>query len=499
MSRSRDPQTGEEVTGDDDDARMASASRPASKAEKAQAERQKSKLGSLVGSWQNLSLFWRKIICIAAFLFMAVIATLIITLVIFLRPRAHARDQSNRPSPISSDGQTDNTTASTFSQYPIKLGLLTNFPDPSLYYDSSVRTWYAFGTNQAAGILNLDRSSRDLSLLRVGNLQLAKSTDFVTWDLVNVSAEPLPKPGKWTKQGSTDISSLPYHGDGARNGSESRNEIRIQVPKANVWAPELLRRPSDGKWILYYAAALNQSGSFHCIGTATASRPEGPYTPGEEPIICPQHKGGAIDPAVFVDETDSDALYLAYKVDGSTIGHGGECGNEKDPIEPTPIMLQRLTTDGLSVDHDAEAVQLLDRTEEDGPLVEAPQIVKAGDYYFLFYSSGCTRRPDYDLRYATSSHLTGPYERHEPAFLTTPEFRLTAPGSASVRFASSIGGHGIGTTGPSRDDLTGGQWKLALHGRVNTTIGGVRALFTAGLDFDGRTVRMIDGSASVTK
>lgn len=442
--------------------------------------------------WQGLSTFWKKIVCLSVFLLMAIVAALVIVLVIFVRPRGHAADTSYRPPPIAGNGQTDNTTTSEFSSPPVRLALLTNFPDPALHYDAKSKTWYVFGTNQAAGILNLDRSTSDLSLLSLGNIQMATSQDFQTWKLVDSSSEPLPHAGRWTRNGTTDISSLPYHDDGKkRNTSDSSTKITLPVPKANVWAPELLHRPSDGKWVLYYAAT-NGTGGIHCIGAAIGSSPAGPFTAGGAPIICPGRIGGVIDPTVFVDESDNNALYLAYKVDGNGRGHGGECNNMKDPRVPTPIMLQRMQDDGVTPKPGFDALQLLDRTKEDGPLVEAPVLVKAGDYYFLFYSSGCTRQPDYDLRYATATRLTGPYERHEPALVQTKDFRLTAPGSASIRHVGEGSNSGAeGTTGPS-----GSEWRLALHGRINTTIGGVRALFTAGLDFDGKDVKVVDASVT---
>lgn len=82
---------------------------------------------------------------------------------------------------------------------------------------------------------------------------------------------------------------------------------------------------------------------------------------------------------------------------------------------PTPIMLQRMRKDGITPD--GLPIQLLDRTPEDGPLVEAPDIVRSKEgVYFLFYSSGCT----------TDSSYVRP----------TPNVSLTV-------FADSISGHQI--------------------------------------------------------
>jgi len=68
-------------------------------------------------------------------------------------------------------------------------------------------------------------------------------------------------------------------------------------------------------------------------------------------------RGGSIDPAGFVD-TDG-TIYVVWKIDGNNIGHGGNCNNGVEPIEPTPIMMQRMAADGVNPDGDA--FQILDR------------------------------------------------------------------------------------------------------------------------------------------
>ena len=160
----------------------------------------------LIQRWQSLTPVWRRVVLACAFLALLLIVTLIILLVVFLRPRSKAY-----PS-IASNGQTDNATASELASPPVRLALLTNFPDPTLYYEAISRTWYAYGTNQASGILDLDRSASDVAHLTLGNLQLATSTDFQTWTLTNsTAADLLPDPGEWVKQGAEDISNVQYH------------------------------------------------------------------------------------------------------------------------------------------------------------------------------------------------------------------------------------------------------------------------------------------------
>lgn len=96
----------------------------------------------------------------------------------------------------------------------------------------------------------------------------------------------------------------------------------------------------------------------------------GPYTPESEPLLCSTAGGGAIDPAGFQD-TDG-TRYVVYKVDGNNLGGGGSCGNG-DLSHSTPIMLQKLESNGVTIT--GSPVQILDRGQYDGPLIEAPSLI----------------------------------------------------------------------------------------------------------------------------
>lgn len=437
------------------------------------------------------------------------------------------------------------------SEAPMRLAVLTNFPDPALHYEASSKTWYAYGTNDEAGILSQPNTPIDASMFTTANIQIATSKDFRTWNLGGQSSDPLPDPGSWAKSGvghpyGNGASSHGRKGDslnsGSRGGGDAQNHetpkrktkiktrrkrsrqapnhpvhtksangtiISLTMPLANVWAPDMLKHPTKpSTYILYYTAAQKDHGR-HCIGAAVASTPIGPFTPADTPLICPALQGGAIDPVAFVD-TDAASptgktIYLAYKIDGNARGHGGECGNTVPPLVSTPILIQKLSSSGTKLAPDEPATQILDRIAQDGPLVEAPQIVRVGGTYFLFYSSGCTRDPHYTLRVATAESIEGPYERvggdDGRALLRTRDYGLMAPGSASVRFVpSSSNGTSNGDGGVVGGDGGGdgrGEWKIALHARVRTGWGGVRAMFTAGLEFEGRDVRLVDGSVGV--
>jgi beta-xylosidase len=139
--------------------------------------------------------------------------------------------------------------------------------------------------------------------------------------------------------------------------------------------------------------------------------------------------GGAIDPAPFRDVDGK--LYVTYKVDGNSVGHGGDCGNGVYPIVDTPIMLQELESDGVTPVGDP--IPILHRTDSDGPLVEAPRLVRSQEgIYFLTFSAHCFTTPQYDVRYATSTSLKGPYTRVTEILLKSGDYGLVAPGGASI-------------------------------------------------------------------
>ncbi|KAJ5240476.1 uncharacterized protein N7469_002067 [Penicillium citrinum] len=216
-------------------------------------------------------------------------------------------------------------------------------------------------------------------------VQVAESDDFASWKLLNI--EGLPNVAAWEED-------------------------------AMHFAPDVIRR-DDGKYVMYYCANSKKVGpnknDHHCVGTAS--------------VIS--KKGGAIDPAGFQD--DDGTYYVTYKVNGNSIGNGGDCNNAVDPIVPTPLMLQKLAKDAVTPVGDP--VEILDRdtADGDGPLVEAPSLVSSSGTYYLFYSTHCYNEDSYDARYATASSITGPYIKNNEKFLKTGDNpSLIAPGGATV-------------------------------------------------------------------
>lgn len=271
--------------------------------------------------------------------------------------------------------------------------LQLNFPDPSILRDED-GTWYAFAT--------------------AGNgrqVQVA-SAPAASGPWTYLDDDVLPSPGGWTTG-------------------------------QNTWAPDVVR-VGKGRYVMYYSGqqqpTLDEEGNsystHYCLGVATASAASGPYTASDKPWSCAEEEGGIIDPSGFLDPV-TGRRYVVYKIDGNSIGHGGSCGNGETPQVPTPIMMVEVDSDdGVTVIDDP--VQILDREEVDGPLVEAPSLAWLEDSdgegrYVLFYSSHCWFEGSYDVNYATADSVTGPYRKSGfNPLMATGDFGLTAPGGATV-------------------------------------------------------------------
>ncbi|KAL8729204.1 MAG: hypothetical protein Q9181_005077 [Wetmoreana brouardii] len=188
----------------------------------------------------------------------------------------------------------------------------------------------------------------------------------------------------------------------------------------------------DGRFVLYYSA-VHDKFNVHCVGAAVSdgTSPEGPYTAqSNEPLACNEESGGSIDPAGFKDKDGQN--YVVYKIDGNNKGNGGVCGNSNPPIQSTPIKLQKLQSDLITRDGDPQTI--LDRDDNDGPLVEAPSLNYKDGFYYLFFSSNCYSTPQYDVSFATARNVGGPYTKaHAPdAPLLVTSDGLSAPGGADV-------------------------------------------------------------------
>lgn len=131
---------------------------------------------------------------------------------------------------------------------------------------------------------------------------------------------------------------------------------------------------------------------------------------------------GVIDPSYFMDPI-SRKKYLLFKYDGNFVR------------EPSQILIQELNNVGTDFAPNSVARVLLTGGSTMQELVEGQELVKRGEYYYLFYSFGCTYegcRNEYQMRVARSRSLFGPYEGEKTVLIAKEGGRFFGPGNGSV-------------------------------------------------------------------
>lgn len=231
----------------------------------------------------------------------------------------------------------------------------------------------------------------DPSVIRAGNtyyatcsasewgpvFTLMKSTNLVDWEIVNYVFNSRPK---WST--------------------------------ANYWAPELYY---DGKkFFIYYTGRID--GGPLCVAVATADRPEGPWT-DHGPVVC--QSAGSIDASCVSD--GAGKKYLIWKEDGNSVG------------KPTPIWAQELSKSGIIPI--GEKFELFHNdTPWEKNLVEAPFIMKKGEYFYCFYAGAgcCGIDCDYAVGVARSKSLKGKWEKFSQNPILAGNDTWKCPGHGTV-------------------------------------------------------------------
>ncbi|KAI0204812.1 glycoside hydrolase family 43 protein [Astrocystis sublimbata] len=289
-----------------------------------------------------------------------------------------------------------------------------DFPDPSIIFGDG--SWKAYATSSNGK-----------------HIPVATSGDAFSWNLESVDA--LPDPGSW-----------------------------VDPNDRGIWAPDVQKNDA-GTYIMYYTAHKN--GGSHCIGAATSGSALGPFTPQGQPLICNDAGGGVIDAAGYDDGVDR---WITWKVDGNSLGGATTCqgGSPSGGYTPTPIMIQRMARDALTL-LDGPSQILDNEGASNNGVVEAPALYKIGDgNYILFYSAHCYSSDDYDIEYAFSSTINGPYTNR----------------GILLR---SVDNKGI--WGPGGLDIDPNGKNVVFHGRLNANDGGgAREMYSATLTINGRDV-----------
>ena len=179
----------------------------------------------------------------------------------------------------------------------------------------------------------------------------------------------------------------------------------------DFWAPEI--HHVGQHWVAYFSAR-NTDGKLS-IGAAWADAPLGPYTALAQPLVHDATMG-LIDASEF---TDTDGTpYLLWKEDGNAVG------------QHTPIHIQPLAPDGLSLTGTRATLITNDQSWE-GAVTEGPFMIEHAGSYYLFYSGNSYANATYAVGVARASSPTGPFTK-APAPIVTSSSAWVGPGHNSV-------------------------------------------------------------------
>lgn len=213
------------------------------------------------------------------------------------------------------------------------------------------------------------------------NVPMMRSLDLARWEFLGDALQSLPP---WAAPGRT-------------------------------WAPAVLKRGSS--YVLYYTAR-HAIWDVQCISVAVSVLPEGPYVDASpDSFVCQTDRGGSIDPSPFVDADGTP--WLLWKSEGTTKG------------EPARLWSQRLAPNGVGLL--GQPTELL-RTERpwEGPIIEAPTMVRAGGRYHLFYSGNAWWTRYYAVGHAVCAGPAGPCRRSSDRAILGASGDQAGPGGAEV-------------------------------------------------------------------
>ncbi|MFH5803584.1 glycoside hydrolase family 43 protein [Alienimonas sp. DA493] len=173
-----------------------------------------------------------------------------------------------------------------------------------------------------------------------------------------------------------------------------------------LWAPDVFRDPTDGKFYLYYTWDFT-------VGVAVGDGPLGPFEKKADLFE------GAIDAEMFRD--DDGRIYLYYvKTSPGNVG-------------PFRIRVQPMKS---PVEKEGDSIPLIEPTEPwetvSGEITEGPVMLKHDGTYYLIYSGTGAASLNYAVGYATSDNPTGPFKKYEGNPIISRGGGVYGPGHGSV-------------------------------------------------------------------
>ena len=180
----------------------------------------------------------------------------------------------------------------------------------------------------------------------------------------------------------------------------------------DFWAPEI--HHVGNHWVAYFSARYRANNRL-AIGAASGPTSTGPFTDIGHPLINDPNPG-VIDVSEYT--APDGTPYLLWKTDGNAVGAS------------TPIHIQRLAADGLSLVGSPRTILTNDRAWE-GSLVEGPWMIDNGGMYYLFYSANGYASTRYAIGVARATSPLGPFTK-APNPIVTSNGVWAGPGHGSV-------------------------------------------------------------------
>jgi hypothetical protein len=188
-----------------------------------------------------------------------------------------------------------------------------------------------------------------------------------------------------------------------------------------IWTVDVRKAASGyAMWFTtQYPAVKNPMGvPDQCIGSATASSPEGPFHPSPGPVIC--QTWGSIDPRTVT--APDGTRYLIWKSDTNA---------DKTQVIPTTIWEQQLAPDGVTLLGSAHQIAESTQAWEDA-LAESPDMVDLGGTYYLFFSGNTSEGNSNGVGMMRCAGIQGPCQDTLPAAFVGSNGQGQGPGEESL-------------------------------------------------------------------
>lgn len=231
--------------------------------------------------------------------------------------------------------------------------------------------------------------------------------------------------------------------------------------RTNFWAPEVIKRPSDGKYLRFYCAQA--PGAKLKVYVAQSTSPTSGFSDISNPAtpLFDTNAGDAwIDPNPFID-TNGQAYMYVVKDLSSDSGRP-----DRGAIFVATINLDTLAVGALTRVLSPNTTGW--EARPDGAQNEGPCIVKHNSQYFLLYSGNGAWTSNYAVGYAVSTSPTSGFVKYSGNPILKTGLGLPGPGHCAV------------TTSPD-----GKEYFIVYHAKTSSSDGWDRQLCVDRMNFLG--------------